>query len=97
MTTKVAALSESFSAPRALEWPLSCVLSEMVTEVATFLEYAITALKFAFEVQFIPLSLLIFDLDGLMPVIWYPRERFGEAMVFLKFWWSIGILIILHV
>ena len=50
MTTKVAALSESFFAPRALEWPLSCVLSEMVTEVATFLEYAITTLKFAFEV-----------------------------------------------
>ena len=97
MTTKVAALSESFSAPRTLEWPLPCMLPEVVTEVAAFLEYAIATLKLAFEVQFVPLSLLIFDLDGLMPVIWDPRKRFGEAMVFLKFWRSIGILIILHV
>ena len=50
MTAKIAALSKSFFAPRALEWPLSCVLSKMVTEVAAFLEYAIATLKFAFEV-----------------------------------------------
>ena len=50
MTTKVAALGESFSASRALEWSLSCVLPEMITQVAAFLEYAITTLKFAFEV-----------------------------------------------
>ena len=50
MATKVAALSESFSTPRALEWSLSCVLPEMVSEVAAFLEYAIATFKFAFEV-----------------------------------------------
>ena len=50
MTAKVAALGESFSASRALEWSLSCVLPEMITQVAAFLEYAITTLKFAFEV-----------------------------------------------
>ena len=50
MTTKVAALGESFSAPRTLEWPLPCMLPEVVTEVAAFLEYAIATLKLAFEV-----------------------------------------------
>ena len=52
------------------------MLPEVVAEVAAFLKDAVAAFELAFEVQFEPLSLLVLDLDGLMPVIWNAWEDF---------------------
>ena len=49
VTTKISALSECFRTPRALKWSLTCVLSEMIPKVATFLKDAIAALVLALE------------------------------------------------
>ena len=76
MTAQISTLGESLSAPWTLEWSLACMLPEVVTEVAALLKDAITAFELAFEVQFEPLSLLVLDLDGLMPVIWNAWEDF---------------------
>ena len=43
MPSQVATLSESFLAVTASKWSLACVLSEVVSQIAAFLENAITA------------------------------------------------------
>ena len=52
------------------------MLPKVVAEVAALLKDAVAAFELAFEVQFEPLSLLVLDLDGFMPVIWNAWEDF---------------------
>jgi hypothetical protein len=50
VSAQVATLSEGFLTVGALERSLACVLSEMVPQIAAFLEYASTVRVFALKV-----------------------------------------------
>ena len=76
MPSQIATLSEGLFAPRTLEASLDSVLSEMISQVAALFKNTVAPFELAFEVQFEPLSLLVLDLDGLMPVIWNAWEDF---------------------
>ena len=83
MSTKVSTLGESLFAHIALIRSLPGVFSEMIAEVATFFEHAITSPELALEVHFHSQGLLILDLNSFVPVIWDARKRLLYAVVTL--------------
>lgn len=72
---QVATLREGLVALRAVEGSLTCVLAEVVTQIAAFLEHTFAATVPALEIEFDALRHLMFDLDGLMPLLRNSFER----------------------
>ena len=60
---------------RAVEGSLTCVLAEVVTQIAAFLEHTFAGTVAALEIEFDALRHLMFDLDGLMPLLRNSFER----------------------
>ena len=81
---KIATLRERFATLWALKRSLTCMLSEMVSKIATFLEDTIASLVLTFEEQFDTLSLFIFYLDGFVPIIWNSNEAFSVSLFLFK-------------
>ena len=70
VTTEVSTLCECFLAVGALEWALSSVFSEVVPQIAAFLESTAAAIILALEVQLDSLCVRVLHLDGLVPGLW---------------------------
>lgn len=68
MTTQVSTLSKGFHTKRALKWSSASVLSEMISQIAGLLKYAITTWILAFKVKLHSRCLRIPYSDSLMPV-----------------------------
>lgn len=78
VSAQIARLSEGFLAEGALERSQSGMLSEVVSEVAAFLEDA-TALRVpAFEVELDSLGFWVFHPDRLVPLL---RDAFERLML----------------
>ena len=69
VATKVATLSECLQASRTLEWPLSCVLPKMVTEIARLFEHTGTASISALEEKLHTLRVRVLNSQSLMPLL----------------------------
>ena len=82
MTAKVSTLSKRFAAFRAREWSLACVLPEMISQIATFLEDTIATLVFALEEQLYTLRQFVLNLDRFMPVIRNTDKSFAVSFLF---------------
>jgi len=76
--TEIAALGEGLLAHGAGEGPLSGVLAEVVSQIATLLEDASAASVPALEVQLNSLRHLMFHLDGFVPL---PRNALERLRV----------------
>lgn len=79
MSSKVATLSEGLVAEAASERPLTCMLAEMVSQVARLLENRFTIGIHALEVQLDSLCLRISYLNGLMPFCWNALKSLRSA------------------
>ena len=75
MSAEVARLRKGLMTHGAVVRPLACVLAEVIPQVAAFLEDALTPRVHAFEIQFDALGHFVFDLDGLMPLLWNALKR----------------------
>ena len=75
MASQVSALCEGLVALGAIVGSLACVLAEVVAQIAAFLEDTFAATVHALEIEFDARRHLMFDLDGLMPLIGYAFER----------------------
>jgi len=69
VSAQVSTLCKGLLAIGALEGSLSCVLSEMVPQVAAFLEDASTVWVFAFEIELYSLGLGVLYADSLVPLL----------------------------
>ena len=66
---QVAALREGLVALGAVVGPLTCVLAEVVAQIAAFLEDTFATTVHALEIELDALRHLMFDLDGLVPLL----------------------------
>ena len=74
MAAEVATLREGLPAHGAVERSLSCVLAEVIAQVAAFLEDTLAPGMLAFEIVFDALSDSVSNLDCLMPLLWNAFE-----------------------
>ena len=74
---KVPALGEGLLAHRTVERSLTCVLTEMISQVAALLENTVASAMLAFEIELDTLSDVVFYMDGLMPLLWDALEWSG--------------------
>lgn len=72
---QVSTLREGLVALGAVEGSLTCVFAEVVAQIAAFLEDTFAATVHALEIEFDALRHLMFDLDGLMPLLGNAFER----------------------
>ena len=70
VAAQVATLSEVLAAETALKRSLACVLSEVISQVAGFLENSATVWILALKEQLGSLCLRVPYLDGAMPFTW---------------------------
>lgn len=84
VAAEVAALRERLGALRTLERPHSGVLSEVVPQVATLLEDAVTTLNLAFEEQLYTLGRLVLHLNSFVPFVRNPRECLDVTLLVLR-------------
>lgn len=80
VSPEITALSKRLVALLTDKWPLPRVLSEVVSEVARFLEHRVTAGIHALEVKLDALGLGVPDLDGLVPFGRHSFECLGVAL-----------------
>ena len=76
VTPKIATLREGLLAHGASKGPLSCVLAEVISQIAALLEHTFTALVPAFKVKLNALAHQMLYLDCLVPISGNPRECF---------------------
>ena len=78
---QVSTLREGLVALGAVEGSLTCVFAEVVAQIAAFLEDTFAATVHALEIEFDALRHLMFDLDGLMPLLGnaFERSRFNAC------------------
>jgi hypothetical protein len=74
VSPKISTLSEILAAVLARERSLTCMFSEMVSEIARLLEDTPAARVHALEEQLLSLCTGVFDLDHLVPVGWNAFE-----------------------
>lgn len=77
MTPQISALSEGFLAKGAGERPLTCVLAEVISEVAALFEDALAACVAAFKIQLDALTHQVLDHDSLVPLLGNALESLG--------------------
>ena len=75
MPAKVAALSECLVALRTVVGPLTCVLAEVIPQIAALLEDLFAARVHTSEILLDALCHFMFHLNGLMPLFWDAVER----------------------
>lgn len=78
VSAQIARLSEGFLAEGALERSQSCVLSEVISEIAAFLEDATTLRISAFKVKLDSLGFWVFHPNRLVPLL---RDAFEGLML----------------
>ena len=81
VTSQVATLREGLMALRTVVGSLTCVLAEVIPQIAAFLEYTFTTTVHAFEIELDALRHFMFDLDRLMPLLGnaFERSRFNAC------------------
>lgn len=77
MAAEIAALGECFVAARTRKRPLPRVLSEVVAQIAAFLESRVASRVSTLEVKLDTLRLRVFDSNGLVPLLRNAIERLG--------------------
>ena len=70
MSTQIATLCKSFLAFGAAEGPRTCMLPEVVPQIATLLEDAVASFVFTLEEEFDALRVRVLDFNSLMPLSW---------------------------
>lgn len=75
MPTQIATLCKSLMALRTIVGSLTCVLSEVISEIAALLKDLLAASVHTSEILFDALRHNVFDLDGLMPLLRNTFER----------------------
>lgn len=70
MSAQIATLCKSFLAFGAAEGPRAGMLSEVIPQIATFLESAGASFIFTLKEQLDALRVRVFDLNSLMPLCW---------------------------
>ena len=75
MSAQVATLRKSLTALRTVVGSLTCVLAEVISEIAALLKDLLAATMHTSEVLFDALRQIMFDLNGLMPLLGNAFER----------------------
>ena len=79
VSSEISTLRKSFTAEGTCKWPLSRMLSKVVSQIARLLEHRSAVSVHAFKVQLDPLSIWISHFNGLMPLSWNALKRLGSA------------------
>lgn len=74
VSPQISTLREGFLAEGTGERPLTCVLAEVIPEVATLLEDALATCVAAFKIELDALTDQVLDHDRLMPLLGHALE-----------------------